>query len=159
MSLKDSKIQALQVEVEIAAPVDKVWTALIDEIGDWWPADFYAGGTNGSRTFKIEPEPGGRMMEVWDGGGGMLWGTVVTSQPTVRLQILGSIFPNWGGPTQQFGTWELETVGAGTRLRYSEHAVGEVSESGGEEKTVGWQFLSDTLKAHVEGAAAPTWGD
>lgn len=159
MSLIDAKIQEVHVEVEIDAPIDKVWTALIDEIGEWWPADFYTGGRDGARTFKIEAEPGGRMMEVWDDGGGLLWGTVVTFDPGVQLQILGSLFPNWGGPSQNFGTWELEIAGSGTRMRYSEHSVGQVSEAGGEERTVGWKFLSDTMKAHVEGEAAPAWGE
>jgi len=159
MSIEQSEIQTLQIEVKIDAAIDRVWTALIDEIGDWWPADFYAGGQDGSRTFMIEAKPGGRMMEVWDGGGGVLWGTVMTFEPAVRLQILGAQFPNWGGPTQSFGTWELESVGSATLLRYSEHSVGRVSDSGGEEKMVGWQFLNNSLKAHVEGTPAPTWGE
>ena len=97
------------------------------------------------------------MMEAWGDGGGVLWGTVISYEANVRLQILGSLFPNWGGPSQSFGTWDLETAGTGTVLRYSEHSVGRVSDSGAEEKTVGWQFLHDSLKAHVERTAAPTW--
>ncbi len=55
MSLKDSKIQELQVEVEIDAPVNKVWTALIEEIGDYkfWGRCFQTGAVQRSNS-----EPG-----------------------------------------------------------------------------------------------------
>lgn len=159
MSIQQSNICNMNMEVEIDAPASKVWAALIDHIGEWWPAEFYAGGDAGARTFSIEPEPGGKMMESWDNGGGVLWGTVVAIDPGSNLQILGSTFPNWGGPTQWFGTWTLSDKGNRTVLAYSEHTVGKMSDSGSEEKEKGWMFLWHTLKAHVEGGSPPKWTD
>ena len=99
------------------------------------------------------------MFEEWDDGGGVLWGTVVSCMPGSTLQILGSLFPNWGGPTQWYGTWDLAADGEATVLKYSQTGVGRVSEAAMGEQDKGWQFLCDALKANVEGQPAPVWVD
>ena len=98
------------------------------------------------------------MYESWDGGGGVLWGTVVTVAPTKQLQVMGTTFPNWGGPSHWFGTWDLESSGAGTLLKFTESTVGRVSDSQAAQKEKGWQFLfGDALKAYTEGKPRPEW--
>lgn len=159
MSIYESKISSLQLETEIDADQTDVWKALTENIGEWWPAEFYAGGEPGSRRFSLETQPGGRMMESWGDGGGVLWGAVVCVEPNVRLQVIGATFPGWGGPSQWFGTWDLVSSGEKTLLKFTEHAIGRVAESGMDEKSKGWQFLWATLKSHVEGKAPPAWAD
>lgn len=159
MSNNESKISSLEMEIEIEATVTEVWAALTEKIGEWWPAEFYAGGESGSRTFSIEMKPGGRMMESWQDGGGVLWGTVIGLEPNSQLQVQGSTFPAWGGPTQWFGTWNLVSSGEKTLLKFSEHAIGRVSESGMADKDKGWQFLWNNLKSHVERKTPPKWTD
>jgi uncharacterized protein YndB with AHSA1/START domain len=146
------------MDVTIAGSADEVWKALTEKIGEWWPDDFYAGGATGKRGFQLDAEPGGRMYEHWEGGGGALWGTVVAYEPEKSLQVLGHLFPNWGGPCQWYGTWQLRTDGDQTKLSFSETALGLISETGMEEKDKGWRFLWASLKAHVEGSPAPSWG-
>ena len=157
MDIQPAKVAALNMEIAIDASPAEVWKALTANIDQWWPADFYAGGSEGARRFAIEERPGGRMFEEWDGGGGVLWGTVVGVEHQKMLQVLGNVFPNWGGPTEWYGTWTLKQDGAGTSLAFSESATGRVSEEGMVEKDKGWRFLMDTLKAHVEGTPAPEW--
>ncbi len=99
------------------------------------------------------------MFEHRDDGGGVLWGTVICVEPNSRLQVLGAVFPNWGGPTQWYGTWELEAQDNGTTLKYSESDVGRISDTCAAEKTKGWTFLWESMKAHVEGTAPPIWED
>jgi len=147
------------METDIAASPDAVWTALTDNIGAWWPAEFYAGGEDGKRHFLLEAKPGGRMYEEWNDGGGILWATVYAVEPGRRLQVSGLSFPNWGGPSQWFGTWELSEQDGGTRLRFSEHAMGRVSDGYGADKVKGWEYLWDVLKANVENKPAPEWRD
>ena len=159
MSLDESRITELHMEIKIDASPSAVWASLTENIDQWWPAEFYAGGETGSRTFSLEPEPGGRMMERWEHGGGVLWGTVISIEPDVKLQVIGATFPPWGGPSQWFGTWELVSLDGKTLLKFNEHAVGLVSDSGTQEKDKGWQFLWKTLKAHVEGVSPPVWVD
>ena len=159
MNLKTAEIADLTMEININATPERVWTALTSDIGQWWPADFFAGGEAGKRTYLLEAEPGGRMYEQWEGGGGVLWGNVIAVDPTVRLQVLGSLFPNWGGPSLWFATWDLAASGNGTVVTFSESAIGKVSAGGAEEKTAGWEFLWACMKAHIEGLPEPAWGD
>ena len=153
-------IVEMHVEVRITGAIPAVWKALTNDIGAWWPEEFYAGGEPEKRRYYLETKPGGRMYEAWDGGGGVLWGTVVAVEPERRLQVMGTTFPNWGGPSFWFGTWELEADGTVTMLRFSESTVGRVSDSLAEQKEKGWRFLfGEALKAHVEGKPVPTWQD
>jgi len=159
MSDLSARIATIQMELIINASAGEVWRALMDQIGDWWPDDFYAGGESGMRGFSIEAQPGGRMYEQWESGGGVLWGTVVAIDPEKSLQVLGHLFPSWGGPSQWYGSWELEDEAGKTKLKFSESSLGKVSDDGMEEKDKGWQFLWSNLKAHVEGNPAPEWPD
>lgn len=159
MNFPNARLSELTMETDIAASPQDVWTALTENIGQWWPADFYAGGEDGSRNFHLEAKPGGRMYEEWADGGGVLWATVYTVEPGKRLQVSGLSFANWGGPSQWLGSWDLSEHNGGTRLRFSEHAIGRVSDDYGADKLKGWEFLWDALKASVEGKAAPEWRD
>ena len=85
-----AEIAQITMETDISASPEQVWKALTEDIGKWWPADFYAGGEEGKRTYVLEQRPGGRMYEQWDNGGGVLWGTVVGVEPNVSLQVLGT---------------------------------------------------------------------
>ncbi len=98
MTIENATMANIDMEIEIHASSDKVWQSLTENIGQWWPADFYTGGVEGGRGFSLEAFPGGRMMESWDDGGGLLWGNVVFIQPGIKLQLLGSTFPNWSRP-------------------------------------------------------------
>jgi uncharacterized protein YndB with AHSA1/START domain len=147
------------MELTINGSPAEVWNALTEKIGEWWPDDFYAGGTAGKRGFRLDTQPGGHMHEHWENGGGALWGTVVASEPEKCLQVLGNVFPNWGGPCQWYGTWQLAPEGKQTRLSFSESAFGRISENVMDEKDKGWKFLWASLKAHVEGRPAPDWGE
>ena len=146
------------MEIRITGATGDVWKALTNDIGAWWPQEFYAGGEPGKRHYYLEAKPGGRMYEAWEGGGGLLWATVVSVEPAKRLQVAGTTFPNWGGPAIVFCSFELETDGAVTILKFSESTVGRISDSHEAEKEKGWRFLfGGALKAYVEGTPAPEW--
>lgn len=158
--IKSAQIAEVIVEVEIEASPDKVWRELTEGIGAWWPTEFYAGGEAGKRNYHLEARPGGRMYESWNGGGGLMWGQVVTVDPGKKLQIIGSSFPEWGGPGISYGTWVLAESEQGCSLRYSESTVGRIGEGHGAEKEKGWNYLlGGALKAHVEGKPCPEWVD
>ncbi len=158
MKIENAQIATIDLEIQIDAPVETVWTALAEEIQHWWPEEFYAGGIAGQRKVQMEIEPGGRMYESWDEGGGLLWGHIVNVIPNQTLQLLGELFPAWGGPANWFGTWQLSAHEGGTKLNYSESTLGVVTESGMADKSTGWEFLLASFKAHVEGSEKPTWG-
>jgi len=156
-NIEIARYASIRIELEISGSVDAVWKALTENIGEWWPDEFYAGGTAGARTFEIEQHPGGRMFETWGEGGGLVWGNVATVEPNKRLQIVGHIFPNWGGPVQCYNTWELEQDGNITHVKFDESSVGRITEDGTKEKDKGWRFLIQSLKAHVEKSKPPAW--
>ena len=159
MTTTTAQMNDLTMEIDIDAKRAVVWQSLTENIGDWWPAEFYAGGEADGRRFLLEPKPGGRMYESWDNGGGLLWATVYCVEPGQRLQVSGLSFPNWGGPSQWLGHWELSDQGAGTRLRFTEHTIGRVSDALTADKRKGWQFLWEVLEAHCTGKPAPAWSD
>lgn len=159
MEKTPAEITRIDMETAIAASPAKVWTALTEGIGQWWPNEFYSGGEDGARRFLLEARVGGRMYEEWDNGGGVLWATVVALNPNQLLQIFGTSFPSWGGPSVLYGTWELKPSDGGTLLSFSESTVGRIADSGVAEKDKGWKFLWAALQAHVEGTSAPVWVD
>jgi len=159
MNNQVAEMAQLGMEIDIDAPRERVWEALTDKIGEWWPPEFFAGGKDGKRHYILEAIPGGRVYEQWDDGGGILWGNVVCIEPNVRLQTLGATFPNWGGPTQGYATWELIPHSNGTKLAFSESMLGRISRTTEDEKNKGWTFLWDSMKAYVEGSPPPVWKD
>ncbi len=147
----------IQLEVQIAATPETVWEALTHKAGEWWPAEFYIGGEEGKRSYRLEAWPGGRVYEEWDDGGGLLWGQVCTAVPNQTLQVTGHSFPDWGGPSIMFATWKLSASGDGCTLHFSERALGETPEHYAAEKDKGWRFLMDVMKAYIEGTTPPEW--
>jgi uncharacterized protein YndB with AHSA1/START domain len=159
MSFSNAEIAEITMEVDIDGKPAEVWKAPTADIGEWWPAEFYSGGESGKRKYFLEANPGGTMGELWDGGGGVVWANVVGVEPNKRLQVTGTSFPAWGGPSQWLGVWELTAAGKQTRLRFSESSIGRVSDAYVADKDKGWRFLWDALAAHVEGKPAPKWQD
>ncbi len=157
MATQPAQIRTLTLQIMIDAAPAAVWQGLTDDIGRWWPADFYSGGEPGQRGFTLDAAPGGQMVETWDNGGGVLWGTVVAMDPQQSLRVLGHLFPGWGGPSQWYGSWTLQAAGKQTQLEFSETSMGLLSDDGLEETTKGWEYLWRNLKAHVEGQPAPAW--
>ncbi len=152
MPIEPTAMGSIAIEVTIDATPESVWTALTKDIGQWWPSDFYAGGTEGSRSFLLEAFPGGRMYESWSDTEGLLWGTVQTVAIGRKLEISGLAFPQWGGPSLWLGSWDLEGKGGVTKVRFTESTIGRVDEAGLAEKEKGWRYLyGDVLKKHCEG--------
>ena len=160
MTTDTQPTDAVLVETRIAASPTRVWNALTDEIGEWWPNEFYTGGQPGKRAYTLDARPGGSMRETWEDGGGLEWARVITVMPEAMLQITGFAFPQWGGPSILFGTWNLEADGDGCKLRFTEHTLGVTPDGYAADKQKGWDFLFDgALKAYVEGTEPPKWED
>jgi len=159
MTFAKAELAEIVMEVEIESQAEKVWKALTTNIETWWPNEFFSGGESGKRSFFLEAKPGGHMGERWDGGGGVIWANVVGVEPNKRLQVTGTSFPAWGGPSQWLGSWELTGKGKHTRLKFIENSIGRVSDAYVADKEKGWKFLWAALAAHVEGKDAPQWQD
>ncbi|MEM7263744.1 MAG: SRPBCC domain-containing protein [Planctomycetota bacterium] len=160
MKITPAQIASVTVETTIHASPEQVWLNLTDNIGRWWPNEFYTGGSAGHRSYTLEAKPGGRMIEEWSDGGGILWGTVQTVAPGKKLEVSGMITPQWGGPAFWTGTWSLEEEAGSTRVSFTDSTVGNIAEDNMGGKAKGWEFLfCQALKAHCEGEPAPAWSE
>lgn len=152
-SSRRPQLGTAEVELEIAidAPPERVWKALVDDIGLWWRKDFIDAATV---AFVLEPRPGGRVFEDWGEGRGRLWYTVVTLEPPAKLLLSGDFFAlNCGGSS---GT-SLVTIllepqrGERTLLKLNDSVFGNLAPDLREDLTQGWQLLiRDALAPFVE---------
>lgn len=148
-----SKCRAIEVTVDVTieAPREKVWNALTDGIGRWWPKDFYVGKS--PKGFVLEARPGGRLYEDWGDGGGVLWGQVVTFDPPSTLDVAGQLFPAFGGPATTLVRWALTAEGDATRVTLVDSVFGRVNEKTAASLDEGWRVLLGALKTFVQPAA------
>jgi uncharacterized protein YndB with AHSA1/START domain len=100
--------------VLIAAPPDRVYAALVQEVGRWWDsAHTYSGD---SRNLSIDPRPGGCFCERLGEQGAIMHLSVVYVAPRQVLRLVGGL-----GPLQESGvagslTWSLAGKGDATEV-------------------------------------------
>jgi uncharacterized protein YndB with AHSA1/START domain len=105
----------------IAAPRERVYKALTDEVGRWWdPQHSYSGK---AENFTLDARPGGCFCERLDDGF-VQHMSVVFARRNTTLRMLGAL-----GPLQQFAidgsmTFELIDADAGTTQLTYRYVVG-----------------------------------
>lgn len=113
-------------DITIAAPRERVFRALTDEVGRWWDAAHSYSGE--AANFSIDARPGGCFCErLTDGGVAHM--TVVFVQRGTLLRMVGGLGPLQGMAVSGSMTFALSDAGTGTRLKY-EYAVGGYSADG-----------------------------
>lgn len=143
------------MEISIDAPRDRVWRALVADIGAWWRKDFLHPR---ARSFTLDPRPGGRVVEDWGDGEGRLWYTVVSLEAPGRLQLVGHLMPGdcGGSAGTSHLTLELEEREGRTTIALSDVVIGRLRPDLRSDLAEGWQLLfRDALKPFVEKAARP----
>lgn len=139
-----------ELEFEIAAPKERVWKALVEQVGNWWPREFAAGKK--AQRIVLEPRLGGRLYEDWGDGAGLTWYTVETFDPPDLIEWKGRMSKNFGGPAMQLIELRLEPVGKGTTLRLSDTVFGAIDpELLAKDLSEGWTLIFETkFKPFVE---------
>lgn len=142
------------LEVEIDAPVARVWKALTGQTSAWWHPGFFS--RPGAGVFVIEPRVGGRAYEDCGDGEGLLWYTVVGVARNELLQLMGDLDASYGGPARLHTTFRLRANGKGTVVRLEECAFGRVAEKTRDSLAKGWNvLLGGCLKVFAETGAPP----
>jgi uncharacterized protein YndB with AHSA1/START domain len=114
-------------EVSIHAPPEKVYRALVHQVGRWWnPEHTYSKDSN---NLSIDARAGGCFCERLASGGAVEHMSVVYVQPNQTLRMSGAL-----GPLQASGlagslTWMLVRSGADTTLKLS-YSVGGYMQGG-----------------------------
>ncbi len=142
-------IVQVELEVRIEAPAERVWQALVDEIGRWWPRDFYAGP---AKSFRLEPRLGGRMYEDWGNGAGATWYAVTEIDPGRSLGLSGTLPAAFGGPAISLLRLVLRPEGEATVLELTDSEFRRATEKAHASLDEGWRQLFEVaFKRYAEG--------
>ncbi|WP_243840660.1 ArsR/SmtB family transcription factor [Paenisporosarcina antarctica] len=143
MKLEISSFQ-IEQQIEINAPLTRVFHSLVNDINDWW--EFRFEEDNSKITF--DPKVGGLFMENWGNGQGALWGTVLYYKKNEEIRLQG-LLGMQGAVTSHYG-YRLESNGDATKVKLSHSAVGLLDPKWEESHTNGWALLLNKLKMHSE---------
>ncbi len=148
-----TEFRALKVELEVTidARPQQVWDAMVNRTTEWWRKDFFT--SPDTKAFHIEPRPGGRMYEDWGDGNGAVWATVLTVDAPRRIQFMGHLTAQYGGPAHSIFEFAVEPVGNGSVVKISDSIFGNLAEDQAAKMDDGWRLLFEQgLKPYVERA-------
>jgi len=133
-------------EIEIAAPVEVAWQAVLDEIG---PEATMLGGQ--SLQMKIEPWPGGRWYRDLGNKAGHLWGHVQVIKAPTLLEVWGPMMMSF--PAVNHVQYRLKAEGAGTRLSFQHRAMGLILPEHRDGMPEGWTYWLEHTRKLAGGRA------
>ncbi|MEM1323756.1 MAG: helix-turn-helix domain-containing protein, partial [Bacteroidota bacterium] len=99
---RTTTLSAMKIDVEsqIGAPKLKVWQAITEQSGQWWPKSLFTHPT--TEDFIIEAKLGGLMYEVTRNGEGTVWANVIGLDSPNFIHFKGHLTPALGGPAVSF---------------------------------------------------------
>lgn len=149
-SVAASGVVDVALEWPVAASVQRVWQALFDQPGRWWPADHRALGTDSSLAF--EARLGAELREE-KGGQGLAWYRVMALDPQRSVDLVGHLASRYGGPATSLLHIELvpgEAEGSCV-LKLTDSVFGRIGPGLRASLTEGWQgIVGRGLVEHVE---------
>ncbi|MCA9310105.1 MAG: hypothetical protein KDA21_02805 [Phycisphaerales bacterium] len=148
--IAETRSATYELEVEIEAPADAVWDALIHRPGAWWLPDFHCLG-EGSEI-RFEPRAGGQFIESHPQRGSLLWFTVHWFRPEDRaIHFYGHASPEWAGPATSMLRLRVVDTPTGSKLELQDAIFGVVTDGHLASMQEGWMILfRDGLKKLVE---------
>ncbi|KKK39916.1 ArsR family transcriptional regulator [Mesobacillus campisalis] len=146
-NMESSKGFRIEQEIFIEAPREKVFTALTEQVEDWW--EFRLAPKGVQSRFTFDPVPGGQFIEKWSEKEGAVWGNVYYVNAPEEIRLHGHL--GMQGAVNSAYTYRLLEKEGGTLLQLSHTASGVIQEQWEEEHSKGWQYLLGTLlKNYVE---------
>ena len=144
--LEEQTIHTLDIkrEIDIAAPIDVAFDALLDELG---PEAQMPGGQ--SLSMKIEPWPGGRWYRDLGNETGHLWGHVQVIKPPSLLEITGPMAMSY--PAANHIQYRLKAGASGrTTLTLQHRAIGLIIPEHRENMPEGWGHWLESIRDLAE---------
>ena len=152
---KTDRVEYAFVQIEQEIPVNAepahVYDAYVNGISHWWSRDWVMGGPR-TTEIVIEQQPGGRLMEVWEGGGGCLWAMVQSLSPGRMISFSIPEGVMWSGAGMFRLVFETREDGKGTTVKLSHHCFNQYAEDSHSGYVEGWtELLGKRLKYYAEG--------
>jgi hypothetical protein len=129
--------------VEIAAPIDVAFAALLEELG---PASAMPGGE--PLPMILEPWPGGRWYRDLGNNSGHHWGHVQVFKPPTLVEICGPLFMSY--PATSHLQYRLTAEGKGTRLKLTHRALGLITDEHRKGVVEGWTYKLNRVREIAE---------
>jgi uncharacterized protein YndB with AHSA1/START domain len=139
------EIHAFEIrkEIEIKAPVEIAFQAVLDELGA------EAQTMEGTMlAMKIEPWPGGRLYRDLGNNTGHLWGHVQVIKPPTLLEITGPMPMSYAAVNHV--QYRLKENGGRTLLTFAHSAMGLISPEHRDGMSEGWQHWLDRIREAAE---------
>jgi uncharacterized protein YndB with AHSA1/START domain len=134
-------------EVDIAAPIEIAFEALLDEMG---PEAQMMDGT--AMPFKLEAWPGGRWYRDLGNNAGHFWGVVQVIKPPTLLEICGPMMMSY--PAANHLQYRLTAQGSGTHLSFAHRGLGFITGPHREGMPKGWAYWVDRIRQRAEKKAS-----
>src|SRR6516225_4846532 len=133
----------IRKEIEIAAPIEVTFEAVLDELGP-------EGQMPDGKPFpmKIEPWPGGRWYRDLGNNSGHLWGHVQVIKPPTLLEICGPMPMSY--PALNHVQYRLKAEGGGTRLTFQHRAMGLIIPEHRDGMPEGWEHALERIREIAE---------
>jgi len=132
MELTSVETMEIRKQIEIAAPIEIAFEALLDELGP-------EGQMPDGKPFpmKIEPWPGGRWYRDLGNNMGHLWGHVQVIKAPTLLEIYGPMPMSY--PAANHVQYRLKAEGGKTRLTLLHRAMGLIPPEHRDGMPEGWE--------------------
>jgi uncharacterized protein YndB with AHSA1/START domain len=143
--MKTESIESLEIrkEIEISAPIDVAFQAMLDELG---PEAQMPGGK--PFAMKLEAWPGGRWFRDLGNDAGHLWGHVQVMKPPTLLEICGPLMMSY--PAANHLQYRLKAEGKLTRLTFLHRAIGLILPEHRDGMPHGWQNWLERIRDLAE---------
>jgi uncharacterized protein YndB with AHSA1/START domain len=140
---KSVETVAIHKEIDIAAPIEIAFAAMLDELG---PDATMMKGT--AMKFNLEAWPGGRWYRDLGDNAGHLWGHVQVIKPPTLLEICGPLMMSY--PAVNFVQYRFTAQGSGTRLSFVHRGMGLITAEHRDGMPKGWENWNDKIRMRAE---------
>lgn len=127
----------------IAAPIDRVFAALLEQLGPAFETDQGA-----PMPLTLEAWPGGRWYRDLGNNAGHLWGHVQVIKPPALLEITGPLFMSY--PVASHVQYRLTAEGGRTRLDLVHRAFGQITPEHRDGVGRGWAYILGKVRERAE---------
>lgn len=133
----------IRKEIEIAAPIDISFAAMLDELGP-------EGQMPDGKPFpmQLEPWPGGRWYRDLGHNSGHLWGHVQVIKPPTLLEICGPLMMSY--PAANHLQYRFTAEGDRTHVAFVHRALGAILPEHREGLPKGWQYWLERIRELAE---------